>query len=405
MCNDLIKIVFFAWGLLLCMTAESTSKISKDLIGEEKKELLASVEEEEELTKGGEKAALTVITLPPNILVRGDLVIPGIENTRRAMPNNGVMEIAPTGAVIRDPDLWGIKMQHPGWSGTQSPKKAKIEIYALIGEGDSARLIAQFDQRFAKIARMIVPYLSSDLIQDDVLPSKNGWKGIFGVIPDDDDGFHMFSPSIAEYYNARRTYTLIWDVANPVLNGNINTAPDPAENNFVFKSIVATLDPTDPALPTYDSGTAPCGVDANGVYHVPFGIGCKDPTTIVKGVVYIPSVDIRGTGKVMLKGDNSYLVEGAVYIRKGVEAIVSAPTSMPQSNINVQPDLDGGASVLTFPANLASETTFAMGNGKTLTVKEGGAVNVPHNATLNLGRANVAVETGATMSIGGKVLF
>jgi len=384
------------------MTADSSSKISKDFIEEEKKEILASVEEEEKetsasdeegLTKAGEKAA-AVNTLPANAFVRGYLIIPGAE---RFMLNNSRIEISGAGAVIRDPDTWGIKIRHPNNGG-----KARIEITAESGEGDPDRLTVQYGQSFDKIARMIVPYLSSDLIVDVSPPADRGWQGIFGITPEDDDGIHMFSPSIAAYYNARRTYTLVWDIANPVLNSRINTHPDPQKNNFAFKATVATLDPTDPTLPAYDASTAPCGVDAEGVYHIPFGIGCKAPTTIVDSKIYVPSVDIRGAGKVMLKGDNSYLVEGTVHVRKGVEAVITTPQSMPQSNISVQPDIDGGTSTLTFVAN---GTPFAMRNGTTLTVQDGGAVNVPHNARLNLGRANVAVEAGATMSIDGNVRF
>lgn len=410
MFNDLTKIVFSGCFTLLCMTAYPSAKISKDFTEEKKEEILASIEErnetltsaekeEEELTKGGEKAAATTTALPTKILVRGTLVIPGDD---RYMPDGGVIELGVIGAMIRDPENFNKKIRHPMWSGTATPKKAKIDIYALVGEGDPDRLTAQYGGSFAKIARMLIPFLCSDLIQDANLPNVGGWKGIFGVTSDDDDCIRLFSPSIAAYYNAQQTYTLVWDIADPVLNNSIDTSPNDPKKNFVYKMVVATLDPTDPTLPTYNSGTAPCGVATVGdekVYHIPFGIGCKKPN---EAVVYTPSVDIRGAGKVLLEGDNSYLREGTVYIRKGVETVVTLPASMPQSNITVQPDISGGVSKLSFVANAAS---FAMRSGTTLTVKDGGIVNVPLNATLNLVEASVAMEAGSTMSINGSVRF
>ncbi|MCR5225403.1 MAG: hypothetical protein K6C34_04935 [Alphaproteobacteria bacterium] len=321
------------------------------------------------------------------------------------MAENGLLVVENTGALVGK--IQGasvkVKVRHPTWKTGRTPKKAKIEISALIGEGDSARLIAQYEGSFAKIARMLIPFLCSDLIQDANLPNVGGWKGIFGVTSDDDDCIRLFSPSIAAYYNAQQTYTLVWDIADPVLNNSIDTSPNDPKKNFVYKMVVATLDPTDPTLPTYNSGTAPCGVETVGdekVYHIPFGIGCKKPN---EAVVYTPSVDIRGAGKVMLEGDNSYLREGTVYVRKGVEAVVTTPQSMPQSNITVVPHMDGGVSTLTFPNNLASETTFTMRSGTTLTVEDGGRVNVPRNVTLDLRAANVTIKAGAVMHIDGNV--
>ncbi len=425
MFNDLIKIVFIVSNIFLCATIGAASKIPFPSVGEEKKEVLAPVkeekkiilasveEEEEKSTEAGTKAATTTIPLPSNILVRGDLIITGITNTVYSMPNNGVMVIEPTGAVIRKPDIWGVKMQHPGWSGTATPKKAKIYIYVDIGAGDSSRLTGKYGGIFDEIARMVVPYLSSDLIQDEAVPSNKGWKGIFGVTSDDDDGIRMFNSIIAAYYNANYNpnypSTLIWDIADPALNGGINTQPDPPGNNFALKSTVATLDPTDPSLPVYDADTAPCGVDAEGAYHIPFGIGCKDPTTIVKGVTYIPSVDIRGNGKVMLEGNNRYLILGTVYIRRGVEAIVVNETSMPQTNINIGMLGDVGTNILTFLPSTA--TTYTMPSGVSLNMvsdtNSDAKIIVPNFATFNISSAMVDIDDASSIVVknGGKIIF
>ena len=193
--------------------------------------------------------------VPTPLTITSRCAVPG----NREIQNGGVIYLSDLGSVVRDPNTTGVKLRHP--KTNTGYKTAKIEITAGIGEGDASRLSTLFSG-FTNIARLIIPYICVDLITTDTAgPSSGGWKGIVGVTSDDEDGLHMFSPSVASYFNALPVKDLVLDVSDPDLPAGIDTSPNDSTKNTVLKVLVATLDPTDSTLPAYDSVTSPCGIE------------------------------------------------------------------------------------------------------------------------------------------------
>ena len=237
--------------------------------------------------------------------------------------------------------------------------------------------------------------------------TEGGWGNGSGeiVIGDtaDVDGINLVTITLAADYNnsgAPRTGCVydFQDVGNTEPAGRVNLLADKLGSPTVVE-----IDTSDTShQPAYVEGTAPCGIAA-GTFHWPIPSGSIGALSI--------SMQAKGSGTVRLEGNNAYFQNGTAEVSGGTTLLVTAATSMPQSDITVGVAADTSNCTFTFPSDLAAATTYSVAAGKTLSLVHGASGNgqavVKNLSTLDVSAGTLDVQTGTKVTVehGGTLIL